>query len=84
MTVARVASAGHSRSQNTVQRARRNAVLSTERVVAVSVLPCAGAGWPEEVSVTNISAEGCSAQQHFSMRAGSRHSPPVQSYFMHI
>ena len=60
MTVASVASAGHSRSQNTVQRARRNAVPSTERVPVI-VLRCAGAGWLEEVSVTKVSAEERSA-----------------------
>ena len=56
MTVASVASAGHSRSQKIVQRARRNALVSCDLATG-SGLRCDGAGWLEGVSVTSISAE---------------------------
>ena len=56
MTVASVASAGHSRSQKIVQRARRNAEASCDRATG-SVLRCGGAVWLVGVSVTKVSAE---------------------------
>ena len=59
MTVASVARAGHSRSQKIVQRARRNAVPSSDRVTE-TVLRCPVAGLIEG-SVTKVSAEECSA-----------------------
>jgi hypothetical protein len=56
MIVATVVSAGHSRSQKIVQRARRNAEASCPLATG-SVLRCGGAGWLVGVSVTKVSAE---------------------------
>ncbi len=56
MTTASRASAGQSCSQKMLQRARRTALPSCDRA-AGSALRCAAAGWLDEVSVTDFSAD---------------------------
>ena len=57
IAVASAASGGHSRSQKIVQRARRNAVASSDRA-AGSGPRCSGAGSGKTASVTKVSVAG--------------------------
>ena len=66
------ASAGHSRSQKIVQRARRSAHAKLRASRRISAVRSDAAGWLDEVSVTKVSAEKITAGQHVNKAAGSR------------